>query len=67
VSLVTHSPTAMADSVAEVTHDVHSILSSPDRDFLLRNTGDQVLPFHRNSVSSLLFFVEFYEIIKRLM
>lgn len=32
----------MADSVADVTHDVHSILSSPDRDFLLRNTGDQV-------------------------
>jgi len=29
----------MADSVV---HDLHSLLSSPDRDFLLRNTGDQV-------------------------
>ncbi|XP_073219884.1 probable nucleoredoxin 1 [Cicer arietinum] len=31
----------MADSV-DVTHDLHSLLSSPDRDFLLRNNGDQV-------------------------
>ncbi|XP_058769080.1 probable nucleoredoxin 1 [Vicia villosa] len=31
----------MADSV-DVTHDFHSILSSPDRDFLIRNNGDQV-------------------------
>ncbi|KAG5001689.1 hypothetical protein JHK87_022761 [Glycine soja] len=31
----------MADS-ADVTHDVVSLLSSPQRDFLLRNNGDQV-------------------------
>ncbi|XP_027345973.1 probable nucleoredoxin 1 [Abrus precatorius] len=31
----------MAESV-DVTHDVHSLLSSPERDFLLRNNGDQV-------------------------
>ncbi|XP_061372310.1 probable nucleoredoxin 1 [Gastrolobium bilobum] len=28
--------------MAEVAHDVHSLLSSPERDFLLRNNGDQV-------------------------
>ncbi|RDX89787.1 putative nucleoredoxin 1, partial [Mucuna pruriens] len=31
----------MADS-ADVIHDVVSLLSSPQRDFLLRNNGDQV-------------------------
>ncbi|TKY58651.1 nucleoredoxin 1 [Spatholobus suberectus] len=31
----------MADS-ADVTHDVVSLLSSPQRDFLIRNNGDQV-------------------------
>jgi len=27
---------------ADVTHDVVSLLSSPERDYLLRNNGDQV-------------------------
>jgi len=55
----------MADSVVDITHDLHSILSSPNRDFLLRNTGDQVLhstltPFLLYSLSS------FYEIVKEI-
>ena len=29
--------------MADVAHDVQSLLSSPERDFLVRNNGDQVL------------------------
>lgn len=36
----------MAAAVESNRHDLQSLLSSPTRDFLVRNNGDQVLLFY---------------------
>lgn len=33
----------MADELVGVSHDLISLLSSKDRDFLIKNNGDQVI------------------------
>lgn len=42
--------------VGDVSHDLFSLLSTEDRDFLIRNNGDQVRSLHTHTLLKSFFF-----------
>lgn len=43
--------------VGDVSHDLFSLLSTEDRDFLIRNNGDQVRFLHTHTLLKSFFFL----------